>query len=363
MTKLYISTDLGANSSGGTVSNHELNAMKELARETNDNVITLGHNDNHPTVYNLPDLPLLIDYLTLEKLSKIDLTDVNLAHFYGASYLQTIRFLKSKGIKTTNSIMFHDRYTSITEHEKFFGEYPYNYVKNDVLWNMYIGGIREADICIASGKHPKDNMIKEGANKVEIIPLGCDIPSSEKIKLLPINFNTNFNIGYLGAIGPDKGLYYLIKAWELLNYKDSTLIFAGPNSEYLHQFIQQYAKTGRFHVMGFVKEPTELYNRCSLYIQPSATEGFGLEIPEAMSYGRSIICSDGAGAADLITEGKDGFVVPKMNIEALAEKIDWCKNHEKETEQMGENAKEKAKEYTWEKTEKKYVNLWKSILT
>ena len=374
MTKLYISTDLGVNSSGGTVVNHELNAMKTLCNNNNNNnndnnnnnnnnnseeiedIIQLGHKDIHPTAYNLPDLPLLIDYLALEKLSKIDLTNVDLAHMYGGSFTNTIRMLKSKGIKTTFTIMWHNRMTSISEHQKFFGEYPFNYVKDDTLFNMYVGGIREADIVIAAGSVPRNLMLKEGAKRVEIIPLGCDIPKKTE------SLSIEFNVGYLGATGPDKGLYYLIKAWEILNYKDSTLIFAGSQTENLRQFIEKHAKTGIFHILGYVKESSELYNKCSVYVQPSATEGFGMEIPEAMSYGHPVICSDGAGAADCITDGVDGFIVPKMNPQAIANKINWFKTRPKELIEMGKNAKEKAESYTWQKTEEKYVNLWKSLM-
>ena len=357
---IYISTDLGVKSSGGTVAYHELEAMKALAAETNDNVIEINFNDVHPTKYGLPDNPLFIDLLTLDKLNRMDLSDVKLVHMYGGSYLQTIRMLKSKHIKTTNSLMFHNRETSISEHEKWFGKYPYIYVKDDKLWNLFIGGIREADVCIASGKHPADNMRQEGAKRVATIPLGCDIPNADKIKPFP----NEFRVGYLGECGPDKGLYYLLKAWELLNYKDNSILtFAGQHTEQiLPNFIRIYARTGNFNIQGYVKDVADFYNGISIYVQPSATEGFGLEIPEAMSYGRPVICSDGAGAADLVENGSTGFIVPKMDINAIAEKIDWLKNHQQEMYIMGGRSKSVVKNYTWKETIEKYVNVWKSLL-
>jgi glycosyltransferase involved in cell wall biosynthesis len=359
MTFVYISTDLGVRSSGGTVAKYELEALKSLAKETNDNVIEINYNDIHPKKHDLPDNPLFIDLLALDKLNNMDLSSVKLVHMYGGSYLQTIRMLKSKGIKTTNSLMFHNRETSISEHEKFFGKYPYAYVKDDKLWNLFIGGIREADVCIASGKHPADNMLKEGAKRVEIIPLGCDIPSSDKIKQFP----TQFTVGYLGEIGPDKGLFYLIKAWELLGYPlNNTLIFAGRHSEQLANFIRTHAKCGNFNILGYVEDVSDFYNNISVYVQPSATEGFALEVPESMSYGRPVICSDGAGAADLIENESTGFIVPRMDINAIAEKIDWFKNHLQEMYIMGGRSKSIVKNYTWQNTKDKYIKLWKSLL-
>ena len=361
MTMIYISTDLGVQSSGGTVAKYELEAMKKFASETNDNVIELCFNDIHPTVFGLPDIPLFIDLLALNRLNQMDLSKILVTHMYGGSYFQTIRMLKSKGIRTTNTIMFHKRETSISEHERLFGSYPFNYVKDDRLWNLFVGGIKEADVGIASGKHPADNMLNEGAKRVEIIPLGCDIPDEDKIVKLPLQ---EFRVGYIGACGPDKGLFFLIKAWEKLNYQDgSKLIFAGPNTEkILPNFIRQHAKTGNYSILGYVNDVVYFYNNISVYVQPSATEAFGMEVPEALSYGRPVICSDGAGAADCITDGEDGFVVSAMNSEAIADKIQYFKNNPNEIERMGKNARIKSFNYTWEHTKDKYKNLWRSLL-
>lgn len=358
MTKLYISTDLGVDSSGGLVCKYELEAMKSLG----DNVIEFGPKNVGPTENGLPDTPFLIDYLTLYRLSKLDLAGlkVDLVHFYGGCYGQSIRYLKSKGIKTTMSIMWHDRKTSIEECEKYYGPYPFNHVKDDRLWNIYIEGVREVDIVIVAGTVPRDLILNEGCKRVEIVPMGCDIPESDKIKEFP----KEFRVGYLGAIGPDKGLYYLIKAWELLDYRDgSTLLFAGQYSDNLAMVINKYASRGRFHLMGYIKNVADLYNNISVYVQPSATEGFGIEVVEAMSYGRPVICSNGAGAADLVEDGSTGFVVPKMDIGTIAEKIDWFKNHEQEMYIMGGRSKSVAKKYTWDKTVEKYAMLWESILS
>jgi glycosyltransferase involved in cell wall biosynthesis len=352
---LYISTDLGINSSGGTVVNHELNALKSMGK-----VFEIGFERTHPLYYNLPDVPFLIDYFTLKWLRAIDLSEITLAHFYGGCYTESIKYLRSKGIKTSYTIMWHDRKISIQEHDKIYGSgtYPYIYVKDDTLFNLFCGGIREADCVIAAGSVPRNNMLKEGAKRVEIVPMGCYMP--DKVAPLP----EQFNAGYLGAVGPDKGLMYLIQAWDSLHYIDnSTLIFAGRQiAGFMERFIHRYAARGKYHVVGAVGDPRELYDRCSVYVQPSAIEGFGMEVPEAMSYGRPVIVTNGAGAADCITNGVDGFIVPKMNAQAIADKIDWFKNHPKELAEMGRNAQENAKNYTWEKTEEKYVKLWRELL-
>ena len=281
---------------------------------------------------------------------------------YGGCYPNTIRFLKNRGIKTSYSCMMHERKISIEEHEKYFGTYPFPHVKDDILWSMYIGGIKEADIVITPGSAPKKSLIKEGSKRVEIIPHGCNIPPEYKIDKTRLTSQDKFNIGYLGAYGPDKGLVYLIKAWEMLNYNDSILIFAGNQTEYLEPFIRQYANTGRYHILGYVKDVGELYNRCSVYVQPSVTEAFGMEVIEAMSYGHPVIVSYGAGSADCVRDGVDGFVVSAMDIKAIADKVQYFKDNTSEIERMGKNAREKSLDYSWDKIKKRYIDLWRSLL-
>lgn len=350
--KLYITTDtIDAQSGGGVVTKNEYDALKSLDK----NLVGISNNDINPVNVGLPDTPFLQDYLAMERIAHVDMTKIDIAHLYAGPFTNTIRLLKAKGIKTTLTCAAHDRKESIKEFENLGYDYPFNHVKDDKLWTIYNGGVREADIVIAPSKVSAEFLKKEGCKKVEIIPHGCLIPT----EVVPIP--DTFNVGYLGQSGIDKGLKYLIQSWDTLNYKDSTLIFAGRNTEQLGSFINKYATNGKFHLGGWVANAGQLYNACSVYVQPSVTEGFGIEILEAMSYGRPVIVSDGAGVADAITDGTDGFIVHKRDPKAIADKIDWFKNHPKEIIEMGNNARRTADKYEWSNIRKMYINLWKSL--
>ncbi len=360
--KLFISADLNTGNSGDIIASKELEFLKEFNDKTpNQEVIQLGFDKIHPSRNNLPDNPFLIDYITCHRLFDIDLSKISICHFYGGNFGVTVKYLKLNNVKTTMTEMFHNRQISITEHEKLYGlnSYPFQHVKDDKLYQLLIRSIRDVDVIITGGSAPKKSILKEIPNtKVEIIPHGCNIPTEDKIKSIP----NEFRIGYIGAQGPDKGLRYLFEGWSKLDYKDSVLILAGKNSEHLDQFIKCFAKTGKFHLLGFVDNIADFYNNLSVYVQPSATEGFGLEVLEAMSYGRPVICSDGAGAADCITNKIDGFVVPAMNSNYIAEKLQYFKDNPNEIIRIGKNAREKAKKYSWNKIKEYYFRTWKSLL-
>ena len=169
-----------------------------------------------------------------------------------------------------------------------------------------------------------------------------------------------FTVGYLGQCGPDKGIRYLIEAWAILNYHDAILTLAGAQTPMLMPLIRYFGK-GNISIEGWVDSTEEFYNSCSVYVQPSATEGFGIEVLEAMSAGIPVIVSDGAGASDVVENC--GLVFNKCNATMLAECIANLKNHEETRMQYAKNAEQKAKDYTWEKVKELYVKLWKEMLS
>jgi glycogen synthase len=56
-------------------------------------------------------------------------------------------------------------------------------------------------------------------------------------------------------------------------------------------------------------------------VVPSLWDVFNYTAAEAMRAGSVVVCSQGAGAAELITHGENGFTVPAGDPEALAEAI------------------------------------------
>lgn len=361
MTKIYISPDLHTTSSGGTVSKQELLALESLG----DKIVQIGNPHMNPINFGLPNHPFLQDYLTLENLSHIKLKDVDMAHLYAGPFTQTVRYLKANRIHTILTIDAHDRYESIKEFENLGYQYPYNHIRDEKLWKIYNGAVHNVDVVITPSKISAEFLQKEGVrpNKIIIIPHGTNIPDSKEIE--PIGkvssriLKTEFTVGYLGQYGPDKGVKYLIEAWSSLNYKDSELLLGGSSANQgLEPFIRKYSTGGKFSLMGWIENIHTFYNLCSIYVQPSVTEGWGIEVVEAMAHGRPVIASDGCGAADCIENGETGFIVPKRDPKAIADKIDWFKNHTQELYLMGGRCKEVAKKYSWDKIRKRYIDAW-----
>lgn len=64
--------------------------------------------------------------------------------------------------------------------------------------------------------------------------------------------------------------------------------------------------------------PEEYYRRASVFLMTSAFEGWGMTLTEAMQNGCVPVVMDSFTAVhDIITHGRDGFIVPPRNVEAM----------------------------------------------
>ena len=357
---LYVcAEEIQEGSGGGLVVTQERQALGALGF---DRVFTLSGQEIDPLAHSLSQTPFLNDMLAAEWVwTWLQERDPEykpvLAHFYSGTFSTTVRHLKARGVPVSYTIPAHDRRVTIEEHKNLTGGYPWPHIGDDFLWKIFSAGYREADLVIAPSKSSAAFLSAEGCRNVQVIPHGCHLP--DRVEPLP----QAFAAGYMGQVGVDKGLVYLFRAWGKLNYPDATLILAGVGSEQLRFFISQSAGGGKFSVWGYIPEVSKLYNAISVYVQPSVCEGFGIEVLEAFAHGRPAIVSQGAGAADVVSEGVDGWVVPIRDPDAIAERLDWCRRNPVKLAEMGKKAREKAGGYTWEKIRERYKDAWRKLLT
>lgn len=349
MISLYCTGDkITMESGGGAATVNEIEALKSVS----DLQLILSRDNIAPELFKQPDSPFLYDFFALEQVKD---KHFDLAHFYSWTFSHTVRYLKDRGTKVSYTVAAHDRRVTVDEFHRLGLLYPFPHISDDNLFEVYSEGYRLADIVLTQSKGSAKLLKSFGCKRVELVPGGIHLPKA--VKPIP----NNFDVAYIGAIGPDKGLVYLIQAWGMLNYPNSRLVLAGWGTETLEPFIRQVTNTGNFALLGRVQDVADVYNACSLYIQPSVTEGFGLEVPEAMSYGRPVICSEGTGAVDCIDDGVDGFIVPIRDAKAIADRIDWLKRNREKVAEMGEKAKQKANRYTWDKIRRKYARIFSSL--
>lgn len=111
---------------------------------------------------------------------------------------------------------------------------------------------------------------------------------------------------------------------------------------------------------GVVKDiPDKLYNS-KMFVLSSDYEGISNALIEAMSMGLPCISTDTSpgGARVLIKNGENGFIVPRNNPKALAEKIIFYLEHPQVANKHGENAKNIVNEFS----PKHILDMWEKFI-
>lgn len=347
MSNLYITADkIGDTSGGGRVTQEECVALAMLG-----NCYIWGRNH----LQCVGPEPWGWDVSAHRAVETAE--SYTLAHFYAGTFSKTVKRLKEKGCKVTYTCAAHDKEISQLEHEKLGFPFPYPHLTNPELWAKYLQGYKDADVLICPSQYSASCMKSYGCTgRIEIIPHGVDIPDKSIVPM-----PATFTVGYLGAIGPDKGLIYLLQAWKLLDYKDAKLLIAGRDS--LSPYMENLVSlTGAKNVerVGWIPNVSSFYNQISMYVQPSCTEGFGIEVLEAVAHGRPVSCSTNAGACEAIPEI---YRHRAMDVEHLASKIDLLRGIlQNKSLEYCDLWRSLAISYKWEYIREKYITLWKELL-
>ncbi len=355
MVAYYFTADkIGDWTGGGSVTFHEREALKSIS----PSIYTFNNLEDYQPALGERKDPWTLDDRVSENVSTLSYMP-DLAHFYAGTWTRTIERLRdtSPNIKISYTCAAHDKDLSREEHERLGQSFNYPHLTNPKLWEEYLEGYLDADLLIVPSINSRNIMRKYGRRKpIEVIPHGCNIPQEEPEKL-----PEEFRVGYMGAIGPDKGLIYLIRAWRELGYKDATLVLAGSfsKSNYMEDMWRAFGG-GKVEFLGWVDNIKDFYDNISLYVQPSVSEGFGLEVIEAMAHGRPVICSVGAGAHDSVPEA---WKFDIRDVGCLAHKIDLVKNGLKLVNgDFLKEWKKKVVDHSWDKIKERYVQAWKKLL-
>ena len=123
-------------------------------------------------------------------------------------------------------------------------------------------------------------------------------------------------IGAMGNIRRPKGYDILLRAAALLVKKSPRYKFmiAGEGSGHLYQDLlklrEDLGLTTHVFFLGFQEDVARVLNNFDVFLLSSTSEGFSIATIEAMACGLPVIGCQGSGAAEVVTDGKTGRLVP-----------------------------------------------------
>lgn len=180
--------------------------------------------------------------------------------------------------------------------------------------------------------------------------------------------NIVINVGRMNKKHKRQAL--LIEAFNKINYNDFEyqLVFYGETNtdlkyfKYCLQLINKYKINDKVKFAGSTNNVFEKLNEASIYVCPSANEGFGLALTEALATGLPAIGYKSCPAVnELIIDGYNVFLCDD-GINDLADKLKILMSDAELRKKMGQNAHESMKKFAPEKVWDQWNRLIKEIL-
>lgn len=213
---------------------------------------------------------------------------------------------------------------------------------------------KEQQACFRPARRRKETVIP---NPIDPDPLWDRPNRNEEKKIIAV-----------GRLAKEKNYPLLLHAFAriLPDFPDYRLeiLGEGPERKAIELLIQDLALENTVSMPGFVSNVREKVFSASIYALSSEYEGMPNALMEAMCLGTPCITTDflGGVAHTLIEDGVNGRIVPRGDVDALAQAMAELLSHEQTRKELGKNGKALRKQVTTETIVSEWLSFLHSII-
>lgn len=186
------------------------------------------------------------------------------------------------------------------------------------------------------------------------------------------------NILFAGRIEPLKGIDTLLEAIALLKARhitdltDTCVTIIGGNpwadtlDEEMERLQRMCLELGLDDLVAFAGARDQhvlpyYYAAAEMVVMPSHYESFGMVALEAMAMGTPVIASEVGGLAYVVRDGYNGFLVPRRDAHALAQRIADLLNDQALRQHLSHQATHYARDYDWSIIAERIAAIYEEI--
>jgi starch synthase len=261
------------------------------------------------------------------------------------SALRTGLVAKSQGAKyvcdrASTHIRFHDR---ILREEYDRQGIPFSGIDPRIIGREE-AEYQAADIITVPSTFVLNTFIEAGIArcKMRLTPYGVDLtrfyPCAPRV-------DDAFRILFVGGVSVRKGVRYLLEAFQRLPCRNKQLSLVGSVSPELENLLKPLREDARISILGHVPQQRlkEIMSVSHVMVLPSVEEGLAYVQAQAMACGCPVIASQNTGADDLFEDGREGFIVPIRDTEAITDRLQRLADDPDLRSSMGAAALERVK--------------------
>jgi len=129
----------------------------------------------------------------------------------------------------------------------------------------------------------------------------------------------------VGRLNPQKNfsLFIRIAAEVLKRHPQVVFVLAGdgPEEELLRNLARECGVAERLRFCGYVSDARQIYLAADVVLMPSLFEGLPMSLLEAMAMRVPVVASALDGIAEVVDDGRDGFLVPSGDAQSFCERV------------------------------------------
>lgn len=213
---------------------------------------------------------------------------------------------------------------------------------------------------------PKDLIDQYAINvrKVEVLG-GIGLNLKEYPCQPIINIQQPINFLFIGRLLKEKGIHDFLNASKIVKEKYPKAQFTVLGAIDPHNLgaltqseLDELISSNIIDYPGHVDNVKDWIANSHVFVLPSYREGVPRSTQEAMAIGRAVITTDVPGCRETVEHGINGFLVPKWNPAALAEKMIYFIEKPEQIEKMGyESYKIAQDKFDAEKVNQRLLNI------
>jgi starch synthase len=219
--------------------------------------------------------------------------------------------------------------------------FPYWIDNLEARWTEELA---HADYILAPSSLVRDTFINAGYASASIltIPYGVDLERFSISRYRASSTRQPLRVLYVGEIGQRKGISYLLDVARQL-----------PKIRFVVRGWQmgslRTALPANVQLLPATTNIVDDFAIADVLLFPSLYDGFGLVVLEALACGLPVITSSNAGAADVVRDGVDGFVVAPRAVTAMVERLTHLDGNREALAKMSDAARSRAEEFPWQR--------------
>lgn len=194
-----------------------------------------------------------------------------------------------------------------------------------------------ADYIAVPSRFAAETFMDQGIAKQKLIinPYGVDVQVFQPASAAARHTAAGLRVLHVGRVSLQKGVQYLVPAVGAL--KGASLCLVGgidPGMAALLNapFVTAHGAVSRHALPAF-------YRQADVFCLLSLQEGLALVLAQAMAMGLPVVATANTGAAELITDGVEGYIVAPRDPAAVSEKLAYLAAHPAERMAMGARAR------------------------